>query len=424
MPTVIEKIRLICADAEENANKLWEGYLYDNGDVETRWGRVRDSLTLQSKLFSRAGKDFLEKKKREKTKKGYTEVKTVDTTTSTTSVSNIDTQSLSSIVKKELLTNKSSSSLGKLVEKLVKANIHRIVSSTSIRYNDATGLFTTPLGIVTPGAITEARDMLVDIQASLGSEAKLKKLASSYLRLVPRDIGVKFNVRSIFPDDGAIKKEGDILDSLEASFKSITAAKAPVKATAATAAEQLFHVELDVMDRDAKEWKRIQKWFSESNKPMHNYQGAKITDIYTVAIDDNVKRYDPAKGTITEVWHGTSIANVLSIMKSGLKVSPPNTAAIAGKMFGNGIYGSQTSSKSMGYTFGRWGQGSNDTGYLFVLDFVMGRPYYPTTYGMTSLPSGYDSCWALPNKTGLHNDELIVYNESKFKIKYLLEVKQ
>ena len=423
MPTVIEKIRLICADAEENANKLWEGYLYDNGDVETRWGRVRDSLTLQSKVFPGAGKDFLEKKKREKTKKGYTEVKTVDTTTSTATVATIDTQSLSSIVRKELLGNKSSTSLSKLIEKLVKANIHRIVSSTSIKYNDATRLFTTPLGIVTPDAITEARDMLVEIQASLSSEAKLKKLASSYLRLVPRDIGVKFNVRAIFPDDNAIKKEGDILDSLEASFKSITAMKAPV-ATASTAAEQLFHVDLDVMDREAKEWKRIQKWFSESNKAMHNYQGVKITDIYTVAIDDNVKRYDASKGTVTEVWHGTSIANVLSILKSGLKVAPPSTAAIAGKMFGNGIYGSQTSSKSMGYTFGRWGQGYNNTGYLFVLDFAMGRPYYPTSYGINSIPSGYDSCWALPNKTGLYNDELIVYSESKFKIKYLLEVKQ
>lgn len=421
MPTVIEKIRLICADAEKNSNKIWEGYLYDNGDVETRWGRVRDSLTLQSKVFSGAGKDFLEKKKQEKTKKGYTEVKTVDTTTSTTST--IDTQSLSSIVRKELLGNKSSTSLSKLIEKLVKANIHRIVSSTSIRYNDATGLFTTPLGIVTPDAITEARDMLVEIQANLASEATLKKLASLYLRLVPRDIGVKFNVKSIFPDDNAIKKENDILDSLEASFKSITSMKAPV-ATATAAAEQLFHVDLDVMDHSNKEWRRVQKWFSDTNKAMHNYQGVRITDIYTVAIDENVKNYDPNKGKITEVWHGTSIANVLSILKSGLKVSPPSTAAIAGKMFGNGIYGSQTSSKSLGYTFGRWGQGNNDTGYLFVLDFVMGNPYYPTTYGITKIPSGYDSCWALPNKTGLHNDELIVYNEKQFKIKYLLEVKQ
>jgi poly [ADP-ribose] polymerase len=423
MPTITEKVRLICTDADENSNKLWEGYLYDNGDVETRWGRVRDSLTLQSKLFSGAGKDFLEKKKREKTKKGYTEVKTVDTTTSTTTVSTFDTQSLSSIVKKELLANKSSSSLTKLIEKLVKANIHRIVSSTSIKYNDTTGLFTTPLGIVTPDAIADARKLLVTIQANLTSEATMRKLVSLYLRLVPRDIGVKFNVKSIFPDDNAIKKENDILDSLEASFKSITTAK-PTVASAAPADEQLFHVNLDVMDRGDREWKRIHKWFSESNKPMHNYRGAKINDIYEVAIDENLKRFDPSKGKVTEVWHGTSIANCLSILKSGLKISPPSTVRTAGSLFGNGIYGSQTSSKSMGYTFGRWGQGHNDTGYLFVLDFVMGHPYYPTSYGINKIPSGYDSCWALPDKTGLYNDELIVYSETQFKIKYLLEIEQ
>jgi poly [ADP-ribose] polymerase 2/3/4 len=424
MSTILEKVRLICSDADENSNKIWEGYLYDNGDVETRWGRVRDALTLQSKMFPNAGKGFLEKKKHEKAKKGYTEVKTVDTTTSTTSTTTVDTQSLSAIVKRQLLKDKSSDSLTKIIDKLVRANIHRITSSTSIKYNDATGLFTTPLGIVTPDAISDARDMLVEIKANLNKEEKLKKLASLYLRLVPRDIGVKFNVKAIFPDDNSIKKENDILDSLEASFNSISAQKPSTVSTLAPAEEQLFNVNFDVMDRANKEWKRIFDWFVKSNKAMHGYRGVKLNDIYSVAIDENLKKYEATKGNVTEVWHGTSIANVLSILKSGLKVSPPSTAAIAGKMFGNGIYGSQTSSKSMGYTFGRWGQGFNNTGYLFVLDFVMGKPYYPTTYGINSIPSGYDSCWALPDKTGLCNDELIVYSEKQFKIKYLLEVEQ
>ena len=49
--------------------------------------------------------------------------------------------------------------LDKLIERLVRSNVHNITSNTNIILNDSTGLFQTALGIVTPEAITEARIM-------------------------------------------------------------------------------------------------------------------------------------------------------------------------------------------------------------------------------------------------------------------------
>ena len=80
-----------------------------------------------------------------------------------------------------------------------------------------------------------------------------------------------------------------------------------------------------------------------------------MVNVFKVKIHDMAAAFNP--DNVKEVFHGTSEANNLSILKSGLRVSPPATAAIAGKMFGNGVYGAINSSKSLGYTYGNWGQG-------------------------------------------------------------------
>ena len=231
------------------------------------------------------------------------------------------------------------------------------------------------------------------------------------------------NIDKIFPDENAVKAQNDILDSLEASLGSLNT-NTDKDATKTTQTEQIFDLQLDLIDDSDAEFKRILKWFNDSRKRMHHYDHVKVLEMYKVEINSNKTQFNTDKlDNIQEVWHGTSASNLLSIFKQGLKVSPPNTAAIAGKLYGNGTYGSKTSSKSMGYTFGRWGQSANDYGFLFVCDFAMGKAYYPNSYGIKSIPSGHDSCWALPEKTGLHNDELIVYKNEQVNLKYLLKLK-
>lgn len=403
---ITDKKELIFAEVGKNSNKYWCGELHDDGRVVSKFGRV--GFALQECDYGVKGARFLEKKYNEKIKKGYTVLKTVADGVVETKNSNLKDAARNQI-------KLSDPTLQDLVDRLVKYNIHNITSNTTIKYDVQSGLFTTPLGLVTKEAIDEARLVLADISEVVKQDKQDSKpqLFNQYLRLIPQNIGMKFVIRNIFPDTDSVEKQLGILDSLEVSLNT---ARTPEKKQVIE--EKLFDLEIKLMD--ANELKRITKWYEDSKRSMHGYGHYKIKRGYEVILNQNRASFKDI-GNIQEVFHGTSCANSLSILKSGLKVSPPSTAAIAGKMFGNGVYGSQTSSKSLGYTFGRWGQGQGQIGHIYILDFAMGVPYYAKN-SLSHVPNGYDSCWALPKNTGLHNDELIVYKNEHIKIKYLLEI--
>jgi poly [ADP-ribose] polymerase len=364
----------------------------------------------------------LAKKLKEKTKKGYSEQKTIGKVASVTPSSSVSNASLHAIAKKELAKS-GSRSLNTLVDRLVASNIHKITSSTNITFNNSTGLFQTPLGIVTPDGISSARTLLADALPLVQAEKyndELNRIVSSYLRLIPQNIGMRFDVRKILPNVKAIQAQDDILDSLEASYAAVSTAPA-VAPDGKAQAESVFKVDLEDVNGSV-DAKRLETWYERSKKSAHGYDNVKVRNVFSVklhAMDSVFLHNDSA---LTEVFHGTSEANCLSILKSGLKVSPPSTAAIAGKMFGNGIYGAINSSKSLGYTYGRWGQGGvGSSGWLFICKFAMGRTYSATQ--SCNKPSGYDSVWAKASNYGLRHDELIVYENRRVTITHLLECK-
>ena len=426
MATLTKKITLIFSDSGTadgvQHNKVWYGELYDSGDVITKWGRV--GYDLQSKEFPGAGEGFLLKKEAEKIKKGYTPAKIVDSATTAGATATVAKGSLHEIAKSQILKSSGHPVLDKLIERLVKSNVHKITSSTNITLNDATGLFQTPLGIVTPDAIIEARSILADTVPLVKGgryNAQLDTLVGKYLRLIPQNIGMRFNVRAILPDVTAIQKQNDVLDALEASYQAITTPKSDAgKSGTSKPVEQVFAVDLDV--ETGNDASRLERWFESSKKSQHGYDRIKVRNVFKVKLHDMATAY--VNDNSKEVFHGTSEANCLSILKSGLRVSPPATAAIAGKMWGNGVYGAINSSKSLGYTYGRWGQGGGESGWLFICQFALGKVHYPKGYGNCSRPpAGHDSVWATVANTGLNHDELIVYANNRVNITHLLECK-
>lgn len=433
MATLIKKVTLVCADASGDIdgvqhNKVWYGELYDDDTVITRWGRV--GYPLQSKTFPGKGESFLLKKREEKLgdRKGYTEAKVVDAATPATAGTDkvVAKSSLHEIAKAQIARTSNNPVLDKLIERLVRANVHKITSSTNITLNNATGLFQTPLGIVTPDAITEARDLLADTLPYVKSgkyNKELERLVSQYLRLIPQNIGMRFNIQAILPDVASVQKQGDILDALEASYAAITKPSAPAATDDKKAAvEKVFNVDLDV--ETGADAARIEKWFETSKERIHGYNNVRIKNIFRIKLHDNASTFHSENDT--EVFHGTSEANNLSILKVGLRVSPPATAAIAGKMWGNGVYGAKKSSKSLGYTYGKWGQSAGESGWLYICKFAMGNIYYPNTgrYNPNfKVPTGHHSCWARAKDTGLCHDELIVYDNNRLLITHLIECK-
>lgn len=431
MANLIKEVRLIKAENGIdpktgkliNSYKYWIGKLYDDESWTAEWGRV-GCENPESGTWNGAKK--FESKVREKLslKKGYSLQKTIgEATASSGSAIVVKDSDLHAVAKAQLIKS-SNPILERLISRFVQANVHKITSSTQITYNSTTGLFTTPLGIVTMDGLITARDLLAKLAPRVRSHKfgiDTDKILCDYLRIIPQALGMKrFSTETVIPDDNALQKQNDLIDSLESSYQATLVAPAPKAGTLAKAQEQVFKVDLDVLS-DQSERTRLERFFETSKKHQHGYDNVRVREIFKVTIHDMANGFETKTTPIREVFHGTSQANCLSILKSGLKVSPPSTAAIAGKMFGNGIYGAINSTKSLGYTFNRWGQGGvGDAGWLFICDFAMGRVY--TTQSGCNQPSGHDSVWA---KAGynLNNDELIVYRNTQVTIKYLLECK-
>ena len=431
MAALVKEVRLIFAENGKdpktgkllNSYKYWEAKLYDDGNWTAEWGRVGcenpDSGTWNE------SKKTMNSVVRSKLKKGYTEQKTIGETVASYGdgnvVKNID---LHAIAISQLLKT-STPVLDRLIKRFVDANIHKITSSTQITYNSTTGLFTTPLGIVEKSGLTEARDLLAKLAPKVRSRkfgADADTILCQYLRIIPQSLGMKrFSTETVIPDDNALQKQLDLIDSLESSYQALQNVPAPSATQSNKNQEQIFKVDLDVLT-DKAEINRLTTWFNRSNHSTHGYSNIRIVNYLKLKIHDNWNNFNEKLGNLTEVWHGTGEPNLLSILKIGLKASPPATTKITGKMFGEGHYGAVDSSKSMQYTFGRFGGSSGTSGWLIVADFALGNTYYIKSYGGNK-PHGYDSIWAKKENTGLRFDELIVPRDNQLRIKYLLELK-
>jgi poly [ADP-ribose] polymerase len=152
-------------------------------------------------------------------------------------------------------------------------------------------------------------------------------------------------------------------------------------------------------------------------------------DVKTVySVDINVVKEafqkDGAKlKNIWELWHGTRASNLLSILKAGLIIPPSNAPNVTARMYGNGIYASDQSTKALNYAFGAWGSGARDNNcFMFLLQMAMGNHYTPRgSFSGNKAPLGYDSTFAKANQSGVYNNEMIVYRTSQVDLNYLIE---
>jgi hypothetical protein len=59
---------------------------------------------------------------------------------------------------------------------------------------------------------------------------------------------------------------------------------------------------------------------------------------------------------------------------------------------------------------------------MFLADVAMGKEYIPNGPDCNlKLPKGYNSCHAVPGRSGIMNDEMIVYNTFQINPVYIIE---
>jgi poly [ADP-ribose] polymerase len=241
--------------------------------------------------------------------------------------------------------------------------------------------------------------------------------------LVPQNIGrSQLNVRSFFRNVQAVQKQKSIVDSLQASLVSVMSNKTDNTSKDDTE-DVIFNVTLELIT-DSKIISNLKKKYSNTKNNCHTSCNLKVKTVYGVTIDNEKKAFeDKGKsiGNVMELWHGTRASNILSILKAGLVIPPSSSSHCTGRMFGNGLYFSDQSTKSLNYSHGYWGGSRENNCFMFLADVAMGNHYVPANYGGQYPVSGYDSTFAKANKSGVTNNEMIVYKLFQANLKYLVE---
>jgi poly [ADP-ribose] polymerase len=422
--TPIKEVRLIFCDARGNNNKFHSSYLYANGDVFCQWGRVGGSG--QSKLFPGAGEHFLEKKRRDKEKKGYTEQRTVGEAPG--GGKSLAKESLRDLAMKQVVT--ADKAIRELLGYLVDSNIHSIISNSDITYNTDTGLFQTPLGIVTPDGLSEARTLLGKIENQLKTKgSRYIDAVNAYFRIIPQRVGQKFDPDKFVGTPELLKKQLELIEALEASYAALAQQKkaAATKKKDDKPEEQVFDLGMSILSPRTKEFKRIAKKFQDSKYSGHGCgRGVSVKAVYT--IDHHPMRKEArvaAKrvGNVNEYWHGSNHANILSILQGGLHCAPPSTAAIAGKAFGNGLYFADCSTKALNYSTSYWTGRTFGKTFLFLADVAMGKVHVAKAAFEKFPKAGSDSTSGIAGETArLVNNEHITYKDDQVDLRYLVEI--
>ena len=425
--SVAREARFVLTNLASNNNKFWNIRLLADGSCETHWGRVGEEG--QRKLTSGGSEAFFESKCREKTSKGYRATKTlVNTAPDTAKAKNADR--LAEIAAEQIITN--SPETLKLVAHLARLNVHRILEATTLQYDESKGTFSTPLGIVTADGITEARTLLNAlgelVYAKDWDNNSFLPQLNDYLMLVPQNIGrSRLEAQSLFPDIESVQKQTSILDSLEVSLNHVLTA-AEDDAPAPLPTPKLFEARLD-LEGDENVIERIRRKFRATQQAQHACAHLDVRRVYRVRLDAMERAFaaDGAKvGNVKELWHGTRASNLLSILKSGFVIAPANAPHCTGRMFGNGVYFSDQSTKSLNYAYGYWDGKAEPNSYMFLCDVAMGRSHTPGQWDNAcvrwlSALLGHDSTFAKAGVSGVQNNEMIVYRTGQIAPRYLVE---
>ena len=415
----LDSCTLIYVDVGENSNKVWKGSIFDDGSFLAEWGRVGSSLQAKNYQLGSVSlaQNRFERTKRQKLRKGYTEAQIVDGD-SQQNTTTLKPEDLEQIAAKQIQHGEDPRAK-QLIRYLVTTNIHNIISQTDITYNTTTGTFRTPLGRVTPQAIAEARDYLAQIaQTRRSNGLKLRQLVSNYLRLIPQNLGRKLDA-SIFRTQNELQRQYEILNALDAAINSNS-----------QQTQKIFECTIRRVPGSTIEGKKTFRWirnlYESTINPNHVSAKYKLRRVYEVDIPSMRDAFQITAAKISNVklhWHGTKASNLLSILKQGLIIPPSGAVQCTGRMFGNGIYGSEQSTKSLNYATNYWNQAGDNGERVFMLlcDFAMGKEYQVKGSRPSFPVAGCDSTYVAPGAANTINQESIVYSTDQVNIKYLCE---
>lgn len=430
----------------------------------TRWGRVGE--TGQSNLSqlpnSEAAIKVFEKKFKEKTKNNwddrnnftsypgkYTLIEVDGDEDAEVKVDTVDAAKMK--ISKNIIPCKLNKPTQKLIELIFSNDMFK--EAMECMNLDIKKM---PLGKLSKQQIAKGFEVLEEIEAALnqssGSKA-LDELSSKFFTTIPHNFGR--NRPSAINSKEILDKKKEMLLVL-ADIEIAQNLKAETEMAQDEMVETLPHpldqnyeslnCRLSLLGRDTKEFKVIEKYLDVT---ADSYGKPKIIDIWEVDRESEADRFKENDGLDNRrlLWHGTNVAVVAAILKSGLRIMPHS-----GGRVGRGIYFASENAKSASYV-----STSKNTGVMFLNEVALGKENHITkdNCSLKQAPKGYDSVVArgqvepdpsqdilitldgnevaVPqgppvqqpqfSNSYFSNSEYLIYKENQCRIRFLLELK-
>lgn len=313
-----------------------------------------------------------------------------------------------------------------------------------------------PLGKLSKIQIAKGFEVLEEIEAALNKKGRnkpLEELSSKFFTTIPHNFGR--NRPPTIDDKEIVEKKKEMLMVLADIELAQTLKSETEKAQEEVMMETVPHpldqdynslkCSLTLMDKDLETFKIIEKYLKATSD---GYRKPKIVNVWEVDRESEGEPFRKNDGLENRrlLWHGTNIAVVAAILKSGLRIMPHS-----GGRVGRGIYFASENSKSAAYV-----RTSKNTGVMFLSEVALGKEYTITRDdgSLKKAPAGYDSVVARgsvepdaskdvfitlegkeiavpqgkpidqPEFSGssFSNSEYLIYKENQCRLRYLLEL--
>lgn len=399
-PTERRKFQLTNLDGNNNKYYLVETWSLPDGQVFFRatFGRVGANPQVDEKVTTPA---WVERKIREKTKKGYQEV-----TLHRPAVAAIAPLAPTQLDPKiQLLVDQIYSEAGEKIASYLSVGVDALSQEQIERGRKLLML---------------AQKQYADWQQSV-SQAHATLLANTvqnYYNAIPTQLPSRIDRQQVILDFcKAFDEQEDRLNQLEAAIATYAVQQSNPQVSRYDA----LGAEIALLPQNDDMYRKITDYVART--AVHGYN-VKVRDVFTVQIPDERRAFESdtrGRSRIDLLFHGTASQNVRHILRTGLIC--PRTAS-NGRMFGHGIYFANKCSKSANYCSVRQ---RSVPYFLFLAQVAVGTPFVATD-AMPDLrqpPPGHDSVWGKAGHTGswggkLLYDEFIIYGAAQQTLSYLV----
>ncbi|CAG5126727.1 unnamed protein product [Candidula unifasciata] len=253
-----------------------------------------------------------------------------------------------------------------------------------------------PLGKLGKAQIAKGFEALEELEEAVKNNKKsaINELSSKFYTVIPHSFG-----RSVPPPIDTLEelqRKYDMLAVLGDIALAQDIQKDRDKATADSKKDTvpnsldinygLLNCKMKLLDNTSKEYKVLEKYFLATEG--HSYRKQTLRNIWEIDRSEEVSRFSVNKSIDHRklLWHGTSVAVVAAILKSGLRIMPHS-----GGRVGRGIYFASENNKSAGYVGPAQGKG-----IMFLNEVALGKQYkiIRDDPSLVVAPKGYDSVLA------------------------------